>query len=513
MMRRAFLAVLFCSLCAGLAIAKPAKKGDSGDKGRQKPAMLKADTPTRGVLDLAGQSMALYRVEVPDDAILMTVEILDCPLILDLLAKLDEPPTGPSDAEHRSSPDVLDSALRVSRQSLPPLESGMWYLGVTYLDNAPAVVHRRPVKEVSYSVKVSFVRAKIAGTLEPCNKVRGQIRAEEGSVCSFAIDVPQGAKALRFDLDEVSSNLDLLARPGKPLISNDDADDVAISPLGRESLLIDADSPTPLTPGRWYVNVVHPAGIGTVDFSLYATFDTAPCKELLAIPALVHPSDPRQRAVRAAVDVTTELAGASGTLLTPDGLVLTNYHVIAEVAENAAEKDPVVIGVTLDPRDQPRELYRGRVIHFDKRLDLALIQITGGLYGQPLPSGYRFPFIPLGDSSKLEVGDRVAVIGFPSIAGTTGRVSVTMTQGVLSGFEKLPIGTILKTDAAISPGNSGGAALDAEWRLIGVPTFENVSVEEVSRMSYVHPIEMLPAEWRKMIEQRTSGEKQADASP
>ena len=61
---------------------------------------------------------------------------------------------------------------------------------------------------------------------------------------------------------------------------------------------------------------------------------------------------------------------------------------------------------------------------------------------------------------------------------------------------------LMKTDAGISPGSSGGAALDGRWRLIGVPTFESVSPEEVSRMSYIHPITLLPEAWRKMIEQR-----------
>ena len=72
----------------------------------------------------------------------------------------------------------------------------------------------------------------------------------------------------------------------------------------------------------------------------------------------------------------------------------------------------------------------------------------------------------------------------------------------MSGFEKSEIGVLMKTDAGISPGSSGGAALDSQWRLIGVPTFENVSPEEVSHMSYIHPITLLPEAWRKMIEQR-----------
>ena len=506
------LAVIGCfglALWSAAALAKP-KYGPSEGTEAARPAAseqpaavpLKADVAAAGVLDLEGNGLALYRIEVPADAVQMTVQIFDCPLILDLMARYDEPLSGPDDAEHRSMPDVLDSALRISRQSLPALESGDWWIGVAYLDGAPPIVHRRPVKQIPFSIKVSFVRAQVAAELAPGKTVRGQVRIDRGSVSSYAIDVPEGAKALRFDLDEVSSNLDILARRDEPLVANDDADAAAISPLGRETLLVDASSPTPLTPGRWYVNVVHPACFGVVDFTLYASFDAEPPRALLAIPPLECPSDPRARAVRAAVDVSTEVAGASGTLITPDGLTLTNYHVVAEVAEGAQEKNPVIIGATVDARLQPRELFRGRVLVFNKELDLALVEITSGLYGQPLPRGYRFPTVPLGDAAKLEIGDAIAVIGFPSIGGASGRVSVTLTQGVLSGFEQMPIGTLLKTDAAISPGSSGGAAFDRQWRLIGVPTFENISPEAVSRMSYVHPITMLPAAWRKMIAER-----------
>ena len=181
---------------------------------------------------------------------------------------------------------------------------------------------------------------------------------------------------------------------------------------------------------------------------------------------------------------------------------MTNDHVIETEPEDADEKEPVVVGLSLDPRQPARELFRGHVLAHDEKIDLALVQVVCGLYHQPLPKGYRFPTIGLGDPDTLEVGDKVTTIGFPEIANTNGWASVTLTQGVLSGFEKSEIGMLMKTDAGISPGSSGGAALDGRWRLIGVPTFESVSPEEVSRMSYIHPITLLPEAWRKMIEQR-----------
>lgn len=470
----------------------------------EKPPVLKEDTDTPAELDVEKSELTCFQVEVPKDAVLMRVRLMRSPMPLDILARKGEPLKSAKDAENRCLPDSVENALLVSRQSQPPLETGTYYVAVGYLGGMQPVIHKRPVKKIPFTIRVSFVKAKVAGALKPGEKLTSQILADEGSVRTFVIDVPADAKALRIDLDEVSSDLDLLARYGEPILRNEDADDTAISALGRETLVIDPSSPKPLKPGRWYINVVHPFDYGTVDFTLYATFSPDPPPVLLAIPPLLCSDDGRKRAISATVEVATEWGAASGTLVAEDGLVLTNYHVVGEVAENSEEKDPVVVAVTFDPRQPPRELFRGKVLLFNKNVDLALVQITCGFYHQPLPPGYRFPALPLGDDRALEIGDTVSTLGFPSIGGSFGRVSVTLTRGVVSGFEKTANGTLMKTDAAISPGNSGGAALDAEWRLIGVPTSENVDPETVGRMSYIHPLSLIPEAWREMIRKRQS---------
>ena len=355
------------------------------------PPMLKETAATPAVLDVEKDRMTSFRVSVPKDAILMTVRITQCSVVLDLLARKDEPLTSSADAENRTSSDSLETKLLVSRQSTPPLESGIYYVGVTYQGAGPPVVHKRPVKRIPFTIGVSFVRAGVAGVLRPGERMAGQVSADEGSVRTFVVDVPSQAKALRIDLDEVSSDLDILARRGEPILSNDDADCAAMSPLGRESLVIDGGSQVPLKPGRWYINVVHPVDYGIADFAIYASLSPDPPPVLLAIPDLPRSEDRRKREIYATVEVTTENGGASGTMLTEDGLVLTNYHVVAEVAEGAGEKDPVVIGLTMDTRQPTRELFRGKVLAFDKKIDLALVQITCGFYRQPLPKRYRFP--------------------------------------------------------------------------------------------------------------------------
>ena len=471
----------------------------------EEPPWLQEGAPTSAVLHLGelGESkLVQFRFLAPKDAVLVALRITRCPAPVDVLVKKAEPIQAPEEADYHFTADILENTVRISRLSTPPLQEGVYYVAVTYLGAKPVVVHKRPVTEIPFTITLQVVRAGTPIRLIQGQKQPGQVRADQGSLQTFVVDVPPEAAALRIDLDEVSGDLDLWARFGQPAYRRCEAANTAFSPMGRETLLITPESPEPLRPGRWYVHVGHPVDEGVVDFALYASFTPQPPEALLKIPELPHPEDPIQRAIVATVEVATEYGAASGTLLTPTGLVLTNYHVVAEVAENmpeSPEPGPVIVAVTVDPALPPKELFRGRVVRFDKDRDLALVQITCGLYHQPLPKGYRFPTLLLGDPTQIRIGDEILVLGFPSVGGSGARVSVTLTRGILSGLEKSPVGVLMKTDALIAPGSSGGAALDSRGRLIGVPTSENVLPEVVGRMSYIHPLTMLPEEWWKLI--------------
>ena len=231
---------------------------------KQESALLKEDVPTAGVLDLeADPPMAVFYVKVPKDAVLMTVKISGTPVMLDILARRKQPMETVDDAEYRSNVD-MPVRLLISRQSSPALEDGTYHLAVTFLGAGRPVIHRRPVKKVPFTVTVSFVRSKVDGVLAVGKKLTGQTRVDEGSMRTFVVDVPEGAKALRIDLDEVSGMLDIWAKHGGPVYRSEDADETVISTLGRKTLLLEGPS---LKPGRWYIQIVRPTDVGTVDFA------------------------------------------------------------------------------------------------------------------------------------------------------------------------------------------------------------------------------------------------------
>ncbi len=141
-----------------------------------------------------------------------------------------------------------------------------------------------------------------------------------------------------------------------------------------------------------------------------------------------------------------EKALGSGVIISPEGYILTNNHVVD------GAKD---VTVTLHDK---REM-KARVVGTDARTDIAVLKIDGS----------NFPVLKLADSSKVEIGDIVLAIGNPFGVGqtvTAGIVSATGRGGL--GIEQVE--DFIQTDAPINPGNSGGALVDDEGHLIGINT-------------------------------------------
>jgi serine protease Do len=138
----------------------------------------------------------------------------------------------------------------------------------------------------------------------------------------------------------------------------------------------------------------------------------------------------------------------SGVIVNPDGLVVTNNHVI-----NGADEIRVVLN---DGREYP-----GKVVSQDEQLDLALVRID--------TKGAKLPTLEFRDSDDLEVGDLVLAVGDPFGVGQT------VTSGIVSGLARTrtginDFGFFIQTDAAINPGNSGGALVTTDGRLVGINT-------------------------------------------
>ena len=138
----------------------------------------------------------------------------------------------------------------------------------------------------------------------------------------------------------------------------------------------------------------------------------------------------------------------SGVIISEEGYILTNHHVISEA-------DDVL--VTLE--DQTTQ-FPAKVIGADPHTDVAVLKIQSE---KPLPA------VTLSNSDTLEIGDVVLALGNPFGVGQTVTMGIVSATG-RSGFGMVNVGDFIQTDASINPGNSGGARVDAEGRLVGINT-------------------------------------------
>jgi Do/DeqQ family serine protease len=136
----------------------------------------------------------------------------------------------------------------------------------------------------------------------------------------------------------------------------------------------------------------------------------------------------------------------SGVIVDPSGLVVTNYHVIADASE---------VKIALSDKRE----FGAEIVLKDQRSDLAVLRIKG--------ANERFPTLQFANSDDLQVGDVVLAIGDPFGVGQT------VTHGIVSAVARTQVGIsdyqfFIQTDAAINPGNSGGALVDMNGRLVGI---------------------------------------------
>jgi S1-C subfamily serine protease len=180
-----------------------------------------------------------------------------------------------------------------------------------------------------------------------------------------------------------------------------------------------------------------------------------------------------------AVDVTAQGRvqvkwTGSGTIISKDGLILTNCHVALPSAMFGSgkqwQRDALIVALTTRTDKPPTPTYVAEVVQYDPNLDLAVIRVTKTLDGSAVkPGQLNLPALPIGDSDKLELGDPISIFGYPGIGGET----ITFTSGDVSGFtsERGVEGRAwIKTDATIAGGNSGGTGVTEDGALIGVPT-------------------------------------------
>lgn len=166
------------------------------------------------------------------------------------------------------------------------------------------------------------------------------------------------------------------------------------------------------------------------------------------------------RSIPSIVQIRTPGGRGSGFLLDSSGLIVTNQHVVGSAF---TVKVNLYDGSTLN----------GRVLRRDSVSDAALVKLESDISG--------IPGLPICHTDAVRVGQSVVAIGNPL------SLSNTVTQGIVSGFRHNPFRSLIQTDTAVNPGNSGGPLLNREGTVIGIVT-EKIVSEGVEGLGFALPI-------------------------
>lgn len=212
---------------------------------------------------------------------------------------------------------------------------------------------------------------------------------------------------------------------------------------------------------------------------LASTAQPAPQTTLPASDRFQNPLIPYEAVVKIVVMVASgdgDMEGwwGSGTLISADGLILTNAHVVSSTSDFRVTDLVIALNTAADLPPEPR--YHARIVQIDRALDVAVLRISTDLDGNVVnPSALTLPFVPLGNSDCLQLGDVLVILGYPEIGGAT----ITLTRGEVSGFTPLDAAqgvgendagrrAYIKTTAVITGGTSGGLAANNIGELVGI---------------------------------------------
>lgn len=327
---------------------------------------------------------------------------------------------------------------------------------------------------------------------------KGRVEAGLAGVRWYEVTVPPRTRSLHAVLLDADAPLDLV------LARRTDGSIMRRAMTARVNERIDhVFSTPPDTPRFFLLGVMNRNPYEeVVDYRIALSYDRPPSLPAdFRWPPLLA-TDGREASLRVAA-ATVELtvrdnAGGSGTCVTPRGRILTCRHVLTvDEAGDEIQKEGVLVAFPARLDTPPVQSFVARVTHEDPERDLAMLVVTADIFGRPLPRDLALPWVPLGDSGRLQLGDPVTVFGYPSEGSERSRTPVILTRGTVSGLESIrgrP--RWIKTDAWIGLGHSGGSMVDASLRLVGIPA---ATLGHGEVLGLAVPVSLVPAGWRAVI--------------
>lgn len=438
-----------------------------------------------------------YRVLVPEGVPgFVVAQHNDTRSDVDLYVRRDLPPDVPErDADWLGITTGPEERLVVG--GVRPLVAGTYYVQVGIYAEGPVLA------AVTLDWLDPDATERTWGTTEPRTLAPGawtpgRVEPAKSGIVWYAVDPPAGTRSLHALLLDATEPLDLL------LARRTDGSVLTRAVTGRVDERLDLVFPAPL-PGdrRFLLGVVSlTPGEGPSDYRVALAYDRAPdLPRDLDWPRLLPLADltPDERSAAATVELTGERSGGgSATCISPKGLLLSCRHVLEDPEEPGAfQREGILVAFNRSLDSPPAQCFLAKVVEEDVTLDLALLELTEDVFGRALAADLVLPYVALGDSDALRLGDPVAVLGYPQEGSEHVRTPVILSRGSVAGFESAGgLRTWIKTDAWIGQGHSGGTLVDKNHRLVAIPA---ATLGKKEAMGLCVPIARLPASWRARL--------------
>ncbi|MCK5736246.1 MAG: trypsin-like peptidase domain-containing protein [Spirochaetaceae bacterium] len=461
------------------------------------PVLVPGET-VQGTIQLGdgGNSYRTYLLNVPETASAVRVRITDANTDLDLYMRHGQAMENYDQADFFAETDEWLEELYLYKVYETWLPTGRYFLDVAYNWDEMPRENGEIFSSISFSLSYEiFDSEQMVQELTPGNPVDFELNQDNGYLSFYTLDIPRRTSNFRIDVLDTPGDVDLFLSREYPAPSRGDYLVIADTYLGRETIIMNREN-SYLDAGRYYLTVFEATSPDEpVPVRLEFTLGENPPSAAPALPVIPQPADGPEAVRLATVQLVSPAGIGSGCLISADGLILTNHHVVVD--NSGSELSEIKVALSLDSYEAPQELFTAEVIRSSPDDDLALIRIIGDIWGRPIPSSYRFPYWQLGDPEALNIGDPLLLMGYPWMGSGLSRSYITLTRGILSGGERSPSGLILKTDAVIAGGSSGGAVSDGRWRLLGLPTF--VVSQDAAQLTFFVPVSRIPRDWRRLF--------------
>ncbi|TAJ17030.1 MAG: serine protease [Planctomycetota bacterium] len=449
---------------------------------------LAPNTPLSVAIPAVAAAATVFKIDVPDDATGLWLQALGADIDIEIDAAYEAPPDS---ADALVSSNLwIDEQLLIERGNGVPLQTGAWYVrvhGVEAGGDGP--------REGTCTLLARLIRPE-PRPLAANALVELELARDQGLRAVLLPSLPADARG-PWIVEAFSplADIDLVIGPADPRRTLQ-------APLGRsermfsyEALRIDAQ----LLAAGLALHVYAHSDLESVDAIpvrvALRSVDSAGPRALVEAPLPNAAAlGPFGAPIAATVALFGPLGSGSGVVVDARGRILTNAHVVSGARGGAALD--LAVGFTSDPALPPIPCFAAELLEFRPDLDLALLGIRGWIDGRPFASAPAFPACKLREGAAPALGERLIVLGYPMTGGASSMVPISLTEGVMSGWSQDSVGRLVKTDAAIHAGVSGGACLDAAGALVGLPSSSLADANQAGGLGFVIPLERLPAVWR-----------------